>query len=177
MSNHLRVRQGGSVLRFHTWPCVRQQSVAAHTWGVLALIYALVDEPSPALVRRAVFHDLAEYDTGDIPSSAKWASAELKKMMDKVEDHFNKMHDFPGDDTLTRYELDVLKMADLLDMLWYCYEEYMIGNRGLKVVYVRVLHAIAQRHWVMDGDYRLRADAMIAELEQLWLATSDSEPS
>lgn len=176
MSNHHRIRQGGSVLRFHTWPCVRQQSVAAHTWGVLALIYSLDPEPSADLVRRAVFHDLAEYDTGDVPSSAKWASAELKKMMDKVEDYFNKVHGFPGDDTLSSYEIDVLKMADLLDMLWYCYEEYMIGNRGLKIVYVRVLDAIAKRQWC-PGAYRERAEELIAELEGLWLATSESEPS
>lgn len=175
--SHLRIRQGGSVLRFHTWPCVRPQSVAAHTWGVLALIYALDPEPSAALVRRAVFHDLAEYDTGDVPSSAKWANRDLKMMMDQVEDHFNKLHGFPGDDTLTEYELDVLKMADLLDMLWYCYEEYMIGNRGLKVVYVRVIDAIEKRRWCISGDYLLRADAMLAELEGLWLATSESEPS
>lgn len=176
MSGHLRVRQGGSVKRFHTWPTIGDQTVAAHTWGVLAIILAIEPNASGALLRRAIYHDLAEYDTGDVPSSAKWASMELKKMMDKVEDHFNHLHNFPGDETLTDLEKDILKMADLMEMLWFCYEQYMIGNRGLIVVYARVVEAIAKRTWI-QGSYRLQADYMLGELEQLWPLTDDSEPS
>ena len=176
VSKHLRVRQGGGVKRFHTWTTIGEQTVAAHTWGVLAIILAIEPDASGALLRRAVYHDLAEYDTGDVPSTAKWASPNLKKMMDLVETHFNSLHNFPGDDTLTEYERDVLKMADLIEMLWYTYEQYMVGNRAIKVVCARVQTVIAQRKWT-PGAYLERTDAMLAEIEQLFLDTNESEPS
>ena len=78
--------------------------------------------------------------------------------------------------THVRAERDILKMADLIEMLWFCYEQYMIGNRALTVVYARVLDAIKNRKWVAY-DWR-GADQMLAEIEQLWLDTaSNSEPT
>lgn len=173
--SHLRIRQGGSVKRFHTWPTIGEQTVAAHTWGVLALILAFEPKPSVALLRRAVFHDLAEYETGDIPSSAKWGSRILKDACDRLEEVVNTNNGFPTDEELSPYEIDVLKAADLFEMLWFCYEQYMLGNRGLRVVYVRVLEAIAKRQW--DPPLRTKLEEMLTELESLWLATDENEPS
>ena len=176
LSHHNRIRLGGSVKRFHTWRTVGEQTVAAHSWGVLAIILAIEPEASAALLRRAVYHDLAEYDTGDIPSTAKWASPELKTLLDRLEDRFNHIYNFPGDETLTPVERDILKLADWIEMLWYSYEQAMLGNSAMKVVYVRVCEAISKRAW-MEGAHRQRASDMMLEIEQLWLDMAEGEPS
>lgn len=173
---HLRVRLGGSVKRFHTWPTIGEQTVAAHTWGVLAIILDIHPMASAALLRRAVYHDLAEYDTGDTPSTAKWSSPNLKTLLDELEKTVNMRHGFGSDVELSPLEVDVLKMADLMEMLWYSYEQYMLGNRNLKTVYLRVCEAINKRKWI-EGDYAKRAWKMTVELEQLWMDTEDGEPS
>lgn len=175
MSKHFRVRQGGSVKRFHTWPTIGDQTVAAHTWGVLALIFFFDPAPSAILLKRAVYHDLAEYDCGDVPSSAKWASPDLKEVMDATEKVINDLHGFPTDDMLTAEEVEVLKIADLMDMLWYTYEQFQLGNRGLRVVSHRVVDVITKRTW--HPNLRPKINEMLTELETLWLATNENEPS
>lgn len=155
--NHDRIRLGGSVKRFHTWQLIGEQTVASHTWGVLAILYAIC-EPSANLVRKAVFHDIAEYDTGDIPSTAKWASHELKEHADKLELEINKRLgiDFPD---LTEQEQAWLKFADLCDMLWFCVEQKRLGNRSIMTVFSRVCEVIDDR-WFDNNEDPHMADAM-----------------
>lgn len=141
--DHRRIRLGGTVKRFHTWPTIKEQTVAAHTWGVLAILYAIC-KPSSDLVRRAVFHDVVEYDTGDIPSTFKWAFPDVKILLDEVEKAIEERLglDLPE---LSKEEQDLLKFADLCEMLWWAYEERCLGNLNADIVFTRVVRVINDR--------------------------------
>src|SRR5688500_16871066 len=63
---------GGNVKRFHNEMTSFENLVATHSWGVAMLCDVLTGhEPSVNLLRWAMYHDLAEQVTGDVPYTAK----------------------------------------------------------------------------------------------------------
>lgn len=136
-NRHDRIRRGGMVRRYHTVSVHEQQNVAAHSWGVAALLWELVDPRrlSTSLLLAAMFHDVAEYETGDVPHNAKANSKELHASLDAME---------KGIDTriginieLDAYERVMLKVADMMELLWFCLEEQRMGNTNISVVFIR----------------------------------------
>lgn len=124
--NKLDVWDSGRVRRWHTHPHIAPQNVADHSWGVVAILYLICAHPSRVLIKAAVFHDIAEIHTGDVPSGAKWAFPELKKVSDDcekvVQDKFNLVPELEED------EMRLLKWADLMELALYCHHESMLGN-------------------------------------------------
>lgn len=133
ISRHERVRQGGCVKRFHARPTIGAQSVAEHSWGVAAILWEIC-EPSDALVKAALFHDLAEYDTGDTPFTAKRLSPQLKTALVTLEESIDK--DIGMMPHLENEELFYLKMADMLELCWYAVDQRRLGNLGSVEWYV-----------------------------------------
>lgn len=165
--NHSRIRQGGTVKRFHTWQVIGEQTVASHTWGVIAILYAIC-EPSAALVRKAVFHDIAEYDTGDIPSTAKWASPALKSHADDLEKDVETRLGIRFPD-LSEHEQDWLKFADLCDMLWFCVEQKRLGNRHISAVWDRVITVVDDLYFdEVDLPHMREAFNMFLLVQEEW---------
>jgi len=78
-------REAGRVQRCHTVPHRGEYSVAEHSWQVALLLLVLHPNPSPALLREALLHDVAERWTGDVPAPAKWASPDLAKALRTLE--------------------------------------------------------------------------------------------
>jgi 5'-deoxynucleotidase YfbR-like HD superfamily hydrolase len=136
---HRMVRKGGCVKRWHTIPNAQEQTVAAHSWGVACIILELWPDSSMDLVRAALLHDVAEQFTGDIPATAKWANPGLAKEANKAEELFwGKINSLNGTfPALKATEQLKLKIADMMELLWYCIEEERLGNRNFKEVFVR----------------------------------------
>lgn len=130
--NYKQIRavfQGGAVRRFHTLPTVGVDTVASHSFGVAMLAWMLCKgAPSRALVQKCLVHDIPEQTFGDIPSPAKkfLESEKLARAEDSLLEE-NGLH--PG--TLTEEDERVFKLADNLDGLRFCIEEYNKGNSGL----------------------------------------------
>lgn len=60
----------GKVKRWHT--CIGlEQTNADHSHGVIMVIALLHPNPSANLLKAAAFHDMGEYKSGDMPSTAK----------------------------------------------------------------------------------------------------------
>ena len=78
-------RLAGAVMRYHTWPQIGTQDLAQHQWNVARILYALTTNPPEHLVKYALFHDLGEIGSGDVPFPIKRDNPDLKAIMDKIE--------------------------------------------------------------------------------------------
>lgn len=135
MKDMNRLRKGGHVRRYHTVETIGQQTVADHSWGVAMMVLQLQPDASANLLKAALFHDLAEYDTGDTPAHAKWRSKPLKTALDDLE---RTVEDDLGIGVdLTSDELITLKVADMLELLWFCVEQARMGNRNVDEIWER----------------------------------------
>lgn len=126
------VRAGGSVRRYHTHRVLCEDTVASHSYGVAVMLDLMYEGRAPAhMLRAALYHDVAEYMFGDIPSPAKrlFNSSDLRT----AEDQFMRSHGLFTE--LSEWERFVLKMADLFDGLMFCTEERERGNATLVVIW------------------------------------------
>ena len=129
------VRYGNQVVRWHTRPMHRRETVGEHTANVLAIVFALCggDNPSTDLISATLLHDTAEQWTGDVPATAKWEMPVLKENLDELEEKM--MHkNWLRSPELTDEEKLTLKWADMLDLCYTCMGELRMGNRTISEV-------------------------------------------
>ena len=129
--------QGGAVQRFHTVQTIGGENVAEHSFGVAMMCVALSKDglPSGGLLRAALFHDLAEQATGDIPAPTKWKHPFLKTCIDGIEYGFDQEHKLSV--VLTDQDQNTLKWADMLHLLLFCRNQRMLGNRHVNAMFER----------------------------------------
>lgn len=127
-----RFRRGGQVTRYHTHMLHRPPNNAEHSYGVAIiadLIYqrAYNDTTPAALLLAALYHDQAEYETGDTPGWIKKRHPELKRVLKEIESEVEADLGIPG---VASDELACLvKVADELEHLWTCLDERRLGNK------------------------------------------------
>lgn len=112
----VRAYSTGATLRYHTSPQTLHQRVDAHTWGVAALLAMVHPEPSSALLKAALFHDMGErYGPGDINFFAKIKHPALGKASQEAEQQALLDLDLP-EHSLTDEERTWLKWADAAEV-------------------------------------------------------------
>lgn len=126
------IRRGGSVRRFHTVPTLHENSVAEHSFGVAWLLYLLTGgSPSAELLLAGLSHDLAEQVTGDIPGPAKRLFG-LRGTFSDIEKNILDGQDlWTNAAGLSEADSRILKMADCMDGMLYCWEERRYGNKNV----------------------------------------------
>jgi len=79
--------ESGFVQRWHTHPTLARlgQTLGHHQWGVATLIAQLHDNPSAALLMAALWHDVGEFEAGDMPYGAKEWNPALAYELNNVE--------------------------------------------------------------------------------------------
>lgn len=117
----------GRVLRYHTWPVLRQQSVGEHTWRLEGIYVELFGLPRPEVWWWMHNHDVGELWAGDVPFGAKQAVPGLKDAMNASEamgmGRLGVM--MPR---LTEQEWSQVKLCDLLEMWEFGMVEMQMGN-------------------------------------------------
>jgi 5'-deoxynucleotidase YfbR-like HD superfamily hydrolase len=128
------IEKNGRVTRYHTERVLHPETIAEHSWGVAMLCIALTNgNPSMNLLKAALYHDLAEHVTGDTPAPAKWNSPKLKEALTDIEWAFHKSTKTEVE--LTDDEMEIFKMADMLQLCIYCQSEWSMGNRTLTKIW------------------------------------------
>lgn len=128
MNQFLRMcRNGGQVQRNHNWRTLRTQTVGDHTFNVMSIILAVAGETaSRELLVAALYHDLPEQVTGDMPAPVKWKHGSLGNIMHKLDDEFaikwGLICHLEDDERL------LLKFADQLEFMCFTLEEMRLGN-------------------------------------------------
>lgn len=128
---------GSEVKRYHTVTTLVTETVGHHSHGVAMLVLLLNPDASGTVLRAALIHDLAECETGDIPSPAKRRFG-INEQMSAIEEEVLISHGvhFPY---LFPDEERNLKLADLAHGALFCAREISLGNSTMRVVFNRYI--------------------------------------
>ena len=171
LENYRRLKH---IRRCNNFPTIQTEDVAQHSFYTAILAMTLADEYNKfvdehnsyyhpydyenildnvdvhKVLIKALFHDMEEAFTSDIPYNIKHHSITLNSAMkdciSEVLDKVYKDSDFP----VTNHKSHILNckkgvegrivaLADLLEGAWYCYQELSMGNnyiRGLFKNYI-----------------------------------------
>lgn len=138
LSRLINLRNAGAVTRYHTARMLRTQNLAEHSFGVALIILQAYPAASPRLLAAALYHDLAEVATGDLPAPVKWDNAGLKAMVEHVEARYERKMGL--DMELSEGERHILKWADMFELVLWCWEEYQLGNTYALEIMWRGVH-------------------------------------
>jgi len=118
----------GMVQRYHCWPTITNQTVAAHCWRVATIFVEIFGLPRADVLYYALHHDSGELWAGDIAFMVKRRTPGLKAAMDIAEQTGLRNLDLRLPE-LSELELVQVKIADLLEMHEYGDMEENLGNK------------------------------------------------
>lgn len=145
MDKLISIRKGGDVKRFHTVTMIRENTVAAHSWGVATLIFDVFPNASVELIKAALYHDVAEHVTGDVSAPTKWRYPKLAEALTLVEHETEA--DLGIDVWLDQEDKLILKFCDMADLVMTCVQEYRLGNKDALDIVRRGLTYLEDRSW------------------------------
>lgn len=122
--------QGSQTKRFHTVPTIHNETVGHHTNLVCGLLYLLYPDCRREVLIHAIFHDVAECVTGDIPSPSKRAGYVDRKALTASEESIIASHGIHLP-SITKDEEFALKICDILAGLATCSHEINMGNKHM----------------------------------------------
>lgn len=128
---------GTQVKRYHTVTTLNLETVGHHSAEVALIVLLLEPDASRNLLTAALLHDLAEHQTGDIPSPAKRIYG-IGDQVDKLETRLMAGAGLVYPE-LTETEARVLKLADIAQGALFCAREVNLGNRKMRLVFARYL--------------------------------------
>lgn len=158
----LNERDAAGVKRWHTARMHQTQTVGAHSHGVAMLCSAFSDDkPSTALLMAALTHDLGEFATGDVPAHIKWKHPKLNQMLEELEvEYLDSLGLQKYHDALTIDELDILALADRVELILFLLDESRLGNSNAD----RIIEAIRKKVMAMRRPTPI-ADVFMRELD------------
>ncbi|PWT89991.1 MAG: hypothetical protein C5B54_07975 [Acidobacteria bacterium] len=123
-SRHL----AGCVKRYSTWPMIHEQTVGQHCWRVATIFVEIFGLPRAEVLYYCLHHDSGELYSGDIPFRIKKEVDGLKSLMNAAEaiGLRNLGIELP---ILTKEELIMVKISDLLEMHERGEYEFHLGNQ------------------------------------------------
>lgn len=148
MSLRTDARMAGRVLRYHTWPHIRPQSVGEHSWQVARIVLAIYPEASVAILKHCINHDVGELRTGDLPYPIKLDNPVLGDEMHRIEEE--AIHEILGEwgissPDISERERWIFKTAEFLEMWEWGLEEGLLGNRFADKVADRCYDVVIRR--------------------------------
>lgn len=121
------LRFSGQLRRYHTWPVLKQQTLAEHCWGVVEIYRRLFGWPDGHVVEHILFHDAGEMMTGDIPFQGKRDHPELKDITNVIEEmHRTKLVGIM--EPLSIEEYGRFKFSDMAELCEFAQQELQQGN-------------------------------------------------
>jgi hypothetical protein len=126
-------RCAGDVQRWHTWPTRDKQSVAHHSWNVARILLAIWPSAPSEVIVEALFHDIGEVGSGDVPFPVKRDNPTLGKEMNRVETDARYAMcipwGVPAPQNLGDVSLKIIGLCDRLEMWEFALGELMAGNQ------------------------------------------------
>lgn len=153
MENTLNfILDGSEVVRYHTVTTLQRETVGHHSHGVAMIALLLEPMASRQVLMAALFHDLAEHKTGDIPAPAKREFG----IGDKVENLERRLMRDAGlvMPELLPQEARTVKLADIAQGALFCLREVQLGNSRLRPVFERYM-AYAEEMILVGRERRL----------------------
>jgi 5'-deoxynucleotidase YfbR-like HD superfamily hydrolase len=152
-------RLAGLVKRWHTWPVIREQTVAEHSWQTQRIYLELFKGMDSCVWEYILYHDCGEIATGDIPYPVKSLNPQLKGIIDKMEQEaLSAMKITLPSISLLQHKR--FKLAHMLEMWEYAWEEHARGNKFAFPIITRTLEATGRMlmYWLADARENLAGD-------------------
>ena len=163
------IRNGLNVKRFHTTCRNQEETVGHHSANVCAILLRLLpDSCSGNLLTAALLHDVAEVYTGDVPAPYKWDNPHIKQGLDKGEQDYALKHNLTLP-VLTPQERQILKLADMLDLILSSLEDCGRGNQSAWDLVENGAKYIDDMN--LPQDLMVKADIMVQEVKSQWRLT------
>ena len=122
-------RMAGRIRRLHIKPMNGdEQNIAAHSWGVAMILLDLFPCVSRSCLVFALRHDVPEIVTGDVPANVKWQHPGLQDTIEWIEEGFLEKMGWPTDLKDQHEEKTYIRIADRVELLFYCLEQIYMGN-------------------------------------------------
>lgn len=160
------LRAAGNVERYHTWPTLKRQTVADHTYHVMRIYRTLFGTIPNHVVDHILFHDSPEVATGDIPFPVKKNNAEVRAAIETVEKQWRESQpDFVKSLRPTREEEEGrIKICDLLEMYEFGAYELAMGNKFAIPIIDSTYNVIAHKSEKLSADDSLAITRYITEV-------------
>lgn len=160
------ILRGMQTRRFHTYPMNQPETVGHHSALVAAFLQLAYPDCSKNVMIYAVFHDLAEFNVGDIPSPTKRALPNSKQALDTVEEATFNEYRVPLP-TLSKEEKAQVKVADILAGLAACLTERLTGNTFTEVAWDNF--SIYFREQRASGNVSEAAASLFDTMQRRWI--------
>ena len=118
------------VERCHLIPHLRSYDNARHTWGVCTLLHIFWPE-DPHLVTFALFHDVPERWTGDVPGQVLASDPRLAAIFRERDEMISSVLKIPSEHALVDVDYVRVKACDRLDFWLWTFDEEALGNRNV----------------------------------------------
>jgi len=118
----------GQVIRYHTWPTLRNQNVAEHCWHVATIYVEMFGMPRAEVLYFCLHHDSGEMWAGDIPFTGKDRIPGLRQAINASEAQGLEVLGITLPE-LSEEERRRCKICDLLEMHQFGMQEYRMGNK------------------------------------------------
>ena len=168
------IRLAGQVMRYHTWPHLRQQSVGEHSWQVARILLSIAPGHI-GLLKHAILHDIGEIGVGDVPYPVKTQNDLLGNLFNDIEEGVIEelcgRWNIHSGHHLTDQERWVFKLAEFIEMWEWGLEEVIRGNKFAQLVAERCREKISDMmkpENVADESVFICAGEYIFEREELW---------
>jgi len=161
----VEIRNGLHVKRFHTTFRTQEETVGHHSANVASIILRLDPECSRELLIAALMHDVAEVYTGDVPAPFKWDNPHIKSGLDKGEQDY-RINNNIQNPTLTIEERQLLKLADMLDLVLSSLEECGRGNASAWELVLNGSDYIGKMG--LSNELLQECDTMVTEVKKQW---------
>jgi len=162
------VRRLRHINRYSSYPCIKPESVAEHSFQVAFISFLIGEDLSLAhnedinfavLLGKALMHDVSECMSGDIIRTYKYSSEEMRLQCEAADEQNMGilMEDFHNIGPSVYHEWkhaksaniegDIVRFADLVAVVIYCAEEWHLGIRQLDATLERCYrNSIHQYH-------------------------------
>jgi hypothetical protein len=130
MKNFLALYRAGAVKRWHTKVTIKDQDLAAHSWGVAMILMHIAPDCPKYLIQHALAHDLHESEAGDVPYPFKRKNPEVRRQYTMQASQFELDHGIPAIDCGEDEHL--IKWCDMFELLLWCLRERLLGNTGIE---------------------------------------------
>ena len=170
----IALREAGHVERCHTIAKVRPYPLASHLWGTSVIVQLLWPDDTE-LLKVALFHDVPERFTGDLPStSIAWL--DVWEQLERCEREIFSRLQVPCEHDLDEQTWTKLRCADNLELLFWTYEEEALGNRTLGPVRAALMERFNRLE--AEGNLPKEVQTLLRELDAFgWSRLGASLPA
>ena len=135
------IYKGGMVKRYHNRPILHVQNNAEHQYLVASIAILLYPEIDKQLLINILWHDIYEYETGDMPWIIKLENPNIKKAIVEIEEKCKIKYNLTTN--LNEQEHHLLKLAEYFECMIFCLEERKLGNTEFNQSFIDCINCIA----------------------------------